>query len=184
MSYLYSLEQGSLEGLRAEVDRIRSGPFPTDEYCALRGLEPDEAAEMFGYVDEDVRILDIAVHRTHWEDPFSPIDKLDWHEYETLLDQVGGISEAAGKLVIDLFEGPPLDIRPDEWGYHGSLEADSVDRLRSLLEPVVGAAADRLQADPRAWDEPLTSHRLVGPARVLAVLRPVAPGKDVIVGLG
>jgi hypothetical protein len=160
MSYLYNLFEGSLADLEQRV----------------RNAEPPNTVEA----------LEEAVDST-WQGVHPIIaNLLDWHEQEALLEQATNLPGNGPALVSKLFTAPPLGIEPYDFGFQGGLTSHEVAELRALLEGSVAESAARIESDPPSWDLEVdqTGDAHEGPARLLIGLRPVTPGKDVILLLG
>lgn len=163
VSYLYNMFEGSLDALAAHI--------------AGNGL-PRTPETLEEAIARDWTLVD----------PF--IATLDWHEQDVLLVQARRrLPEPGPALVARLFEAPPLDIEPYDFGFWGSLTAAELAELRRLLEAAVGAEADRLAVvmsspDLPTPDEPLTEDGTAGLAGVLVGIRPVTVGRDVVLRCG
>lgn len=156
MSQLYNFFEGSLDELR-------------------RAVQADEEPGTPEALDRAVEASWVLVH---------PIvaNLLDWHEQDALLEQAALLPGRGGELVARLFTAPPLGIEPYDFGFAGALDAGEVAELRSVLEAACSTSARRVEEDPGSWDFPLgmCEDPLEGPARLLLGLRPVTPGKDLV----
>ena len=191
MSYLYNLFAGSLDDLRARLDAVDLAD-PVAVKRAVKQHDPF-TYDLLDLDDEEVEdgaegpmVVSAVIESTWIASPHELLNWLDWHEEDTFLQaSAARLPGEAGDLLGSLFQAPPLDVDPLDWGFRGSLRHAEVTALRDALSVVLPPATIDGATARSGYDWHAAGDDVDVPlAWVYLSLAAVPDGRDVAVRLG